>query len=135
MLTTTGSGNAAPPTDRRPALRLTRDATRVPQAKTPVAGRSRQRLQVVHLLQVAVTDVAPSFVTFPDQVHIAGFLDLLCGVAERRTPLQASVPVRRTPAFQQVHGRFVARAAAAIDVIGLAIALTGTRIDSHNFQR
>jgi hypothetical protein len=43
-----------------------------------------QHLEIVQLLDMAVTDVAPSLVSLPDQAGIAGLREFLRGVKKRR---------------------------------------------------
>src|SRR5262249_50097216 len=46
-------------------------------------------LEIVQLLEMAVADVAPSLVAFPDQAGIAGLGELFLGVDEGRVPAPA----------------------------------------------
>ena len=58
----------------------------------------RQHFEVVQLLEVAVADVAPGLVAFPDQRRRRGSRRISCAVCTKgASQLQASVPVRRTP--------------------------------------
>src|SRR5438552_270991 len=71
----------------------------------------RQLLEVVQLFDVAVADVAPGLVTFPDQAGVPGFGVFLRGVDKRRVPAPAVDAGQSHAALEQIHGRLVAHAA------------------------
>jgi hypothetical protein len=100
--------------------------------KKPSAGSD---FQVVQLLQVAVADVAAGLVTFPDQAGVLRFAVLLCGVDERGVPAPGVGAGQAHAAFEQVHRRLVAHAAAAGHIVGLAVAAAGAGVDHHDLQR
>ena len=71
----------------------------------------------MQLFDVAVADVAPGLVAFPDQACIFGLGEFLRGVDERGVPAPAVDAGQSDAAFEQVHRRFVAHAAAGIDEV------------------
>jgi hypothetical protein len=90
------------------------DAPRILCGKQETRSRRRASLEVVQLLQVAVADVAARLVAFPDQARVPVRLVLLGGVHERRVPAPGVGAGEAHAALQQVHGRLVAHAAAAL---------------------
>jgi len=95
----------------------------------------RKALQVAQLLEVAVADLAPGAMPFPDQPGIAGLGDTPAGVREGRIPAPAVGAGEAHPALQQVQGRILADAATAVDEIILAIAAAGAGVHQHDLQR
>src|SRR5205814_8015275 len=75
------NGDGAGPAGRG-AADLDREATH----HKPVG---RERFEIVKLFEVAITDLAPGLVTFPDQAGIAGRGIFLLGVDKGRIPAPA----------------------------------------------
>src|SRR6266478_32043 len=113
---------------RRSALDLDR------KARHGETGR-RQKLQIVQLFDMAVADVASGLVALPDQAGIPGLGELFRGVDERRIPAPAVDAGQPHAALEQIHRRFVAHAAAGIDIILLAVFGPGAGIDHDDFER
>src|SRR5262249_32607018 len=49
----------------------------------------RQQFEIVQLLEMRITDLAPGAVALPDQIDVAGFLHALARERERRVPAPA----------------------------------------------
>src|ERR1700676_5306507 len=98
------------------------------------AGRG-QLLEVVQLFDVAVADVAPGLVTFPDQTGVPGFGVFLRGIDERRVPAPAVDAGQPYPALEQIHCGLVAHRAAGSDVILPTVFGPRAGIDDDDLQR
>jgi hypothetical protein len=116
----------------RPSRRGALDLHRKAGHREP--GR-RQKFQIVQFFDVAVADVPPGLVALPDQAGIFGLGEFLRGMDERRVPAPAVDAGQPHAAFEQVHRRLVAHAAAGIDEIRPAIFGAGAGIDHDDFQR
>src|SRR6266404_1859593 len=95
----------------------------------------RQLLEVVQLFDVAVADLAPGLVAFPDQTGIPGLGVSLRGIDEGCVPAPAVDAGQPHPALEQIHRRLIAHAAAGVDVILPAVFGPGACIDDHDLQR
>src|SRR5437868_1865697 len=121
------NGDGAGPAGRG-AADLDREATH----HKPVG---RERFEIVQLFEVAITDLAPGLVTFPDQVGIAGRGIFLLGVDKGRIPAPAIGAGQPDAAFEEVQGRVAPNAAAGRDVIRFAVGQAGARIHDDDLER
>src|SRR5882757_3154324 len=95
----------------------------------------RQLLEIVKFLDVTIADVTAGLVAFPDQAGILRFGIFLRGVDERCVPAPAVDAGQPHAAFEQIHRRLIAHAAAGGDVILAAIFGAGAGVDHDDLER
>ena len=82
----------------------------------------RQRLQIVKLLQMAVTNMPAGLVPFPDQGSITRLLVFFSGVDKGCIPAPGIGSGEPDAALKQIHGGLVAHAATGLHVVVVAVA-------------
>lgn len=91
-----------------------------------------EHFQVVQLFQVAVADVPPHLVAFPDQPGIVAGGVALSRVDEGRVPGPGVGAGQSHPALEQVPRRLGAHPTAGLDVIRLAVGGAGAGVDDDD---
>src|SRR6185312_16630118 len=91
--------------------------------------------EIVQLLEMAIADLAPRLVTFPDKSGIAARGIFVLGVDEGRVPAPGIGAGEAHAALQKIERRIAAHAAAGGDVIRLAIGRAGAGIDDDDLER
>src|SRR5437899_868531 len=114
-----------------PAGRGTADLDRKAADREAVGG---QRFEIVQLFEVAIADLAPRLVPFPDQPGIASRGVFLLGMDKRRIPAPAVGAGQPDAAFKQIERRLAANAAAGRDIIRLAVGRAGAGVDDDDLQ-
>src|SRR5665213_4554492 len=84
---------------------------------------------------MAIADVTPGLVTFPNQAGVAGLDVFFRGVNERRIPTPAVDTSEPHAALQQIHRCLITHAAAGTDIVLPAIFDPGAGIDHDDLQR
>ena len=98
----------------------------------PVDGK---RFEIVQLLDMAVADMAPGLMAFPDQRGVMRLRVFLGGVDEGRVPAPAVGAGQADAALEQIHRRLIAHAASRGDIIGLAVFDAGAGVDDDDLER
>src|SRR5665213_1160376 len=95
----------------------------------------RQHFEIVQLLDVAIADLAAGTVALPDDGGVLALREAVLGVDERRVPTPAIGAGDAHAALQEIERRLAAHAAAARDIIRLAVGFAGGGVDQHDFER
>src|SRR5262249_36269709 len=120
-------GDGAGPA-RRGAMYLDREADHLEAV-------GREHFEIVQLLEMRMADLAAGAMAFPDQADVAGLLHFAASVGERRVPAPAVGADQAHAALKQPQRRRLAHAAAAVDIVVLAVARAGAGIDQHDLER
>src|SRR5208282_4115052 len=80
----------------------------------------RQLVEIGELLHVAIADLAPRLVAFPNEAGVAGLGKPLARERERRIPAPAVDAGDADALLEQIERGFAAHAAALVEEVGLA---------------